>query len=354
LRPIHADLRARGAFFGVGLSAGLGVRLGRGTKLGPKPDASGARAGRPARGWATGLSRLPSGSAARRMPERLETTGPLFGEDKHRAAVDALPDAGSGARGNPDRRQKLLEPAGGTREQLIVARKATAERFVNTLSPPLTAVTAWEPHRSIRHGLPVSTADELPGYEITEYVGAVFGVVDHSRRALPQAGVSLKSLVRVELTTPTNSLRDTRREAIERMVAKAQEQGADAVIALRFSIATVGDVTTHWSEVCAYGTAVRARKLAPSKMSTVELEDSGSALDRVLFASGAFRLIGGFVATGSGLAVSEELGSVITHSTVVAVLTGILVFANFWFAALAVDLLATIASAVRRSGSLSG
>ena len=224
-----------------------------------------------------------------------------------------------------------------------------------TLRPALSAVTAFEPRRPFRQGIPVSTADELPGCEITEYVGEVYGVADHSRRALPQAGASRKSLVRVELKTAADSLRDTRREAIERMVAEAEERGANAVIALRFSTTAVGDVTNHWGEVCAYGTAVRARRLATSEMPTVEreLDDSEPAQDRFRFASAAFRLIGGFVATGSGLAVSEELGGVVTHSTTIAVLAGILVFVNFWFAALALDLLVTIAAAVRRSGSLS-
>jgi hypothetical protein len=134
------------------------------------------------------------------------------------------------------------------------------------------------------------------------------------------------------------------------MVAEAEERGGNAVIALRFSTAAVGDVANHWSEVCAYGTAVSARKLATSEMQRVErgLDDSRQALDWFHFASGAFRLIGGFVATASGLVVSEELGSVITHSTTVAVLTGILVFVNFWFATVALDLLTTIAAGVRQ------
>lgn len=63
----------------------------------------------------------------------------------------------------------------------------------------------------------------------------------------------------------TNLLRDTREQAIERMVEEAEARGADAVIATRFDVTSMGD-TAGWTEICAYGTAVRARKLAGQQM----------------------------------------------------------------------------------------
>ena len=42
------------------------------------------------------------------------------------------------------------------------------------------------------------------------------------------------------------------------MVAEAESRGANAVIAMRFDTSELG---TSWTEICAYGTAVRVRKL---------------------------------------------------------------------------------------------
>jgi uncharacterized protein YbjQ (UPF0145 family) len=60
----------------------------------------------------------------------------------------------------------------------------------------------------------------------------------------------------------TNVLIDARRTASARMIDEAIREGADAVIAMRFDIAAMGQGVGvfNWAEVCAYGTAVRVRK----------------------------------------------------------------------------------------------
>jgi uncharacterized protein YbjQ (UPF0145 family) len=45
---------------------------------------------------------------------------------------------------------------------------------------------------------------------------------------------------------------------IERMVAEAEAKGADTILAMRFDTSELGST---WTEICAYGTAVRVRKL---------------------------------------------------------------------------------------------
>ncbi len=45
---------------------------------------------------------------------------------------------------------------------------------------------------------------------------------------------------------------------IERMVEEAEAKGANAVVAMRFDTSEMGGT---WTEICAYGTAVRAKKL---------------------------------------------------------------------------------------------
>jgi uncharacterized protein YbjQ (UPF0145 family) len=108
--------------------------------------------------------------------------------------------------------------------------------------------------------MPVSTSNEIPGWEVTGYIGEIFGLVVRSRGAFPQIGANLKSVFGGELKTMTNLLRDTREQAISRLIEEAQKRGANAVIAMRFDVTSMGD-TAGWTEVCAYGTAVKGHPL---------------------------------------------------------------------------------------------
>jgi uncharacterized protein YbjQ (UPF0145 family) len=99
--------------------------------------------------------------------------------------------------------------------------------------------------------------NDLPGYEITEVLGEVFGVTVRSRNVGSQLGAGFKSLVGGELKGMTKALVDSRLQVIERMVEEAQAKGADAIVAMRFDTSEMGG---NWTEICAYGTAVRARK----------------------------------------------------------------------------------------------
>jgi uncharacterized protein YbjQ (UPF0145 family) len=103
----------------------------------------------------------------------------------------------------------------------------------------------------------ITTANDLPGYEITETLGEVFGLTVRSRKVGSQIGAGFKSLVGGELKGMTKALVDSRLQVIERMVEEAQGKGADAIVAMRFDTSEMGG---NWTEICAYGTAVRARK----------------------------------------------------------------------------------------------
>jgi uncharacterized protein YbjQ (UPF0145 family) len=56
----------------------------------------------------------------------------------------------------------------------------------------------------------------------------------------------------------TKMLAEGRAHATERLVEEAEAKGADAILAFRFDTSELG---TTWTEICAYGTAVKARKL---------------------------------------------------------------------------------------------
>ena len=100
--------------------------------------------------------------------------------------------------------------------------------------------------------------NDLPGYEIDEVLGEVFGLTVRSRHIGSQIGASFKSLVGGELKGMTKMLAEGRRDAQARLMDEAESKGANAIIAFRFDTSELGST---WTEICAYGTAVRARKL---------------------------------------------------------------------------------------------
>jgi uncharacterized protein YbjQ (UPF0145 family) len=104
----------------------------------------------------------------------------------------------------------------------------------------------------------ISTMNDLPGYQIDEVMGQVFGLTVRSRHVGSQIGASLKSLVGGELKGMTKMLATGRDDATDRLVEAAEAKGANAIIAFRFDSSELG---TTWTEICAYGTAVRAIKL---------------------------------------------------------------------------------------------
>jgi uncharacterized protein YbjQ (UPF0145 family) len=103
----------------------------------------------------------------------------------------------------------------------------------------------------------ITTMNDLPGYEIEEVLGEAFGLTVRSRNLGSQIGASFKSLVGGELKGMTKMLAEGRMHAQERLEEAAGAKGANAIVAFRFDTSELG---TTWTEICAYGTAVIARK----------------------------------------------------------------------------------------------
>jgi uncharacterized protein YbjQ (UPF0145 family) len=101
--------------------------------------------------------------------------------------------------------------------------------------------------------------NDLPGWDIDEVLGEVFGLTVRSRNVGSQIGASFKSLVGGELKGMTKMLAEGREHATERLIEEATQKGANAIVAFRFDTSELG---TTWTEICAYGTAVRATKRA--------------------------------------------------------------------------------------------
>ena len=103
----------------------------------------------------------------------------------------------------------------------------------------------------------ISTMNDVPGCKVTSVLGEVFGLTVRSRNIGSQIGAALKSLGGGELKGMTKMLAEGRVHAQERLEEEASAKGADAIIAFRFDTSELGQT---WTEICAYGTAVRASK----------------------------------------------------------------------------------------------
>ena len=101
----------------------------------------------------------------------------------------------------------------------------------------------------------ITTMNDVPGYEIEEVFGEVFGLTVRSRNIGSQMGAGFKSMFGGELQGMTKNLADSRNEAMGRLISEARARGGNAIVAMRFDTTELGDV---WTEICAYGTAVQA------------------------------------------------------------------------------------------------
>ena len=93
----------------------------------------------------------------------------------------------------------------------------------------------------------------IPGYRVLETKGLVQGNTIRAKHLGRDIAAGFKNLVGGELKGYTELLTESRRQAIERMIAQAQQLGANAVVNVRF---TTSAVTQGAAELYAYGTAM--------------------------------------------------------------------------------------------------
>jgi uncharacterized protein YbjQ (UPF0145 family) len=104
----------------------------------------------------------------------------------------------------------------------------------------------------------ITTMNDAPGHEVEEVLGEVFGLIVRSRNVGAQIGAGFKSMLGGELKGMPKMLAESRTEAIERLVEEAEAKGGNAILAMRFDTSELGST---WSEICAYGTAVKLRRI---------------------------------------------------------------------------------------------
>ncbi len=97
------------------------------------------------------------------------------------------------------------------------------------------------------------TTDGISGKQL-EMLGLVKGSTIQTVNVARDIGASLKTLVGGELTKYNEMMNNARALATKRMVEEAERLGADAIVGLRYSSASVMQSA---AEVMAYGTAVK-------------------------------------------------------------------------------------------------
>jgi uncharacterized protein YbjQ (UPF0145 family) len=99
----------------------------------------------------------------------------------------------------------------------------------------------------------LATTENINGKEL-ETLGLVKGSTIQTVNAVRDIGAGLKTLVGGELTKYNEMMNDARAMATKRMVGEAEAMGADAIVCVRYSSASIMQSA---AEVMAYGTAVK-------------------------------------------------------------------------------------------------
>lgn len=99
----------------------------------------------------------------------------------------------------------------------------------------------------------VVNTETIAGYTVREVKGLVQGNTIRAKHFGRDFAAGLKNLVGGELKGYTELLVEARRQALERMLAQAEQLGANAVVNVRF---TTSAITQGAAELYAYGTTV--------------------------------------------------------------------------------------------------
>jgi uncharacterized protein YbjQ (UPF0145 family) len=103
----------------------------------------------------------------------------------------------------------------------------------------------------------ITTGNDVSGYQITQYLGIVRGIVVRATGFARGIVGGLRAIGGGNIPEYNSVCESARQHAYERMVQHAQDLGADAIIAFRYDATEFMQGST---EVLAYGTAVKLSK----------------------------------------------------------------------------------------------
>jgi uncharacterized protein YbjQ (UPF0145 family) len=102
-----------------------------------------------------------------------------------------------------------------------------------------------------------TTAFTIEGYQIVKNLGIVKGLTVRSRSIVGNLGAAVQSLFGGNITLLTDLCEKAREEAFNMMLSHAYEQGANAVVGVKYDATEIMQGVT---EVLCYGTAVVVKK----------------------------------------------------------------------------------------------
>lgn len=100
----------------------------------------------------------------------------------------------------------------------------------------------------------MTNIETVPGKTIVEHFGLVSGSTVRAKHAGRDIMAGIKNFFGGELKGYTELLKESRNESAQRMVAQAEQLGANAVVNIRFATSSVAQGA---AELYVYGTAVR-------------------------------------------------------------------------------------------------
>lgn len=99
----------------------------------------------------------------------------------------------------------------------------------------------------------VVTTPEIPGRKITKVLGLVRGNTIRARHIGRDLSAIFKNIVGGEISDYTKMMSEAREQSLDRLIEDAEQLGANAVVAVRFSTTSMMQGA---AELLAYGTAV--------------------------------------------------------------------------------------------------
>lgn len=99
----------------------------------------------------------------------------------------------------------------------------------------------------------LTNTETVPGKEIVKALGVVRGNTIRARHLGKDILAFFKNIVGGEIEEYTKLIAEAREQSIDRMIERAEELGANAIVNVRF---TTSYIMANASEILVYGTAV--------------------------------------------------------------------------------------------------
>jgi uncharacterized protein YbjQ (UPF0145 family) len=110
--------------------------------------------------------------------------------------------------------------------------------------------------------------EHVPGYEIKDVLGEVHGITARSRNVYNEGIKLITGGANPRMSVALSRWRD---DAIAQMAKLAYARGANAIVCMRFDHR---DLSTMWTEICAYGTAVF---VVPARFAPADMDSAAPA-----------------------------------------------------------------------------